>query len=63
MPDMSPQAVLLRADRGGWYSGAIVPPMEGFMNLAVQVRAGAGWRTARLTVCDVDDAYAMHLLL
>jgi hypothetical protein len=63
MQDMSPQLNELQAGAGGWYSGVIVPPMEGYMNLAVQVREGGTWRTVRMTVCEVDDSYAMHLLL
>jgi hypothetical protein len=63
MPDMSPQASEASPAPGGWYRGGIVPPMEGYMNLAVQVRAGGGWRTARMAVCQVDSAYQLHLLL
>jgi hypothetical protein len=47
----------------GWYRGVIVPPMEGSMNLAVQVREDSGWRIARMTVCQVDSAYELHVLL
>jgi hypothetical protein len=63
MPDMSPQLNGLRAGADGWYSGVIVPPMEGYMNLAVQVREGGAWHTVRMMVCDVDSGYTMHLLL
>jgi putative copper export protein len=63
MQDMSPQTNGLRAGAAGWYSGVIVPPMEGYMNLAVQVREGSTWHTVRMMVCDVDSGYGMHLLL
>ena len=63
MPDMSPQASDAQAGAGGWYLGAVVPPMEGYMNLAVQVRDGGAWRTVRMAVCQVDRMYTMHLLL
>jgi hypothetical protein len=36
MHDMSPQAEDAGPAANGWYSGVIVPPMEGSMNLAVQ---------------------------
>jgi hypothetical protein len=60
---MSPQLNGLRAGADGWYSGVIVPPMEGYMNLAIQVREGGAWHIVRTMVCDVDSGYAMHLLL
>jgi hypothetical protein len=63
MQDMSPQAAAIRQDAGGWYGGVIVPPMEGYMNLAVQVWEGGSWHTVRMMVCEVDSGYAMHLLL
>jgi copper transport protein len=63
MPDMSPQEIGAVPEAGGWYSGTLVPPMPGYMNLAVQVREGGTWRTVRMTVCAVDGFYAMHLLL
>jgi copper transport protein len=63
MPDMSPQENDVQAEAGGWYRGAIVPPMEGYMNLAVQVWEGGAWHTVRMAVCQVDSAYALHLLL
>jgi copper transport protein len=63
MQDMSPQAAAIRQDAGGWYRGVIVPPMEGYMNLAVQVWEGGSWHTVRMMVCEVDSGYAMHLLL
>ncbi|HWE63958.1 MAG TPA: hypothetical protein VHB98_19765, partial [Chloroflexota bacterium] len=63
MSDMSPQASDAQARAGSWYRGVIVPPMDGNMNLAVQVWEGGTWRTARMTVCQVDNAYALHLLL
>jgi hypothetical protein len=63
MPDMSPRADDAQPATDGWYSGVIVPPMEGYMNLAVQVREGDIWRTVRMTVCEVDSGYALHLLL
>jgi hypothetical protein len=63
MQDMSPQANDASPAPDGWYRGAIVPPMEGYMNLAVQVRAGGDWHTVRMTVCQVDSSYALRLLL
>jgi hypothetical protein len=63
MQDMSPQMNELRARAGGWYSGVIVPPMEGYMNLALQVRESGAWHAVRMMVCDVDSGYGMHLLL
>jgi copper transport protein len=63
MPDMSPQVTDAQAGAGGWYRGAIVPPMEGYMNLAVQVRESGPWHTVRMAVCQVDSAYVLHLVL
>jgi hypothetical protein len=63
MADMNPQVADARAGANGWYVGAIVPPMQGYMNLAVQVREDGRWHTVRMTVCEVDAAYAMHVLL
>jgi hypothetical protein len=63
MADMNPQAVDARTGAHGWYIGAIVPPMQGYMNMAVQVREGGHWHTARMTVCEVDATYALHVLL
>jgi copper transport protein len=63
MPDMSPQANPLRPSEDAWYRGLIVPPMEGYMNLAVQVQEGGSWHTVRMAVCEVDAAYALHVLL
>jgi copper transport protein len=63
MPDMSPQPDNVQPETHGWYSGIIVPPMEGYMNLAVQVQEGAAWHTMRTMVCEVDSALALHLLL
>jgi hypothetical protein len=62
MPDMSPQEIGAVPEAGGWYGGTLVPPMPGYMNLAVQVQEGAGWQTVRVTVGKVDDTYAMRLL-
>jgi hypothetical protein len=63
MPDMSPQEIGAVPEAGGWYGGTLVPPMPGYMNLAVQVQAGTGWQTVRMAICTVDDTYAMRLLL
>jgi hypothetical protein len=37
--------------------------MEGFMNLAIQVREQGSWRTARMLVCAVNGNYQMQVLL
>ena len=63
MPDMSPQAGALQAHAGGWYRGILVPPMEGYMNLAIQVQHGSSWQTARMLVCDVNGNDQMKVLL
>ncbi len=63
MAGMSPQAVAAPSDAAGGYAGAIVPPMAGYMNLAVQVREAGAWHTARMAVCEVDNAYALRVLL
>jgi copper transport protein len=62
MPDMSPQEDGAAPAGGGWYRGVIVPPMEGYMNLAIQVWTPQGWRTVRTAVAQVDANYAMFLL-
>ena len=63
MPDMSPQQAAAVPAAGGWYGGTLVPPMPGYMNLAVQIQEGNGWQTVRMAVCKVDDAYALRVLL
>jgi uncharacterized membrane protein len=63
MPDMSPQVGDAVWAAGGWYRGAIVPPMEGYMNLAVQVQESSGWHTVRMAVFEVDSGYGMHIVL
>ena len=62
MPDMSPQVDQAVPARGGWYRGAVVPPMEGYMNLAVQVWDGRGWHTVRVAVIQVDSGYVLHVI-
>lgn len=62
MPDMGPQQGALQAQPGGWYRGVLVPPMEGFMNLAIQVQRGSGWQTVRTLVCSVNGNYQMQVL-
>jgi copper transport protein len=62
MPDMSPQVDGAAPVGGGWYRGGIVPPMEGYMNLAVQVWTRGSWRTVRMALAQIDGTYTMHLL-
>jgi len=63
MPDMSPQEGALLPRPGGWYRGIVVPPMEGYMNMAIQVQEDGSWHAARMLVCDVNGNYQMQVLL
>ena len=62
MPDMDPEFGDLRQEASGWYSGVLVPSMEGFMNLEVQVYAHGGWQRARTIVLEVDGNFRVLVL-